>query len=56
MNTNKIKNKFSNVINELNVKLFDILSKLCVDLFLKRNGNDLFSKYDAVVEKVADNE
>ena len=50
------KNKLSNVINESNVKLFDILSRLCVDLFLKKTGRDLLSKHDAVMESVVDKE
>ena len=32
----KKKKKLSNVINEPNVKLFDILSRLCVDFFWKK--------------------
>ena len=50
------KKKLSNVINESNVKLFDILSRLCVDLFLKKAGRDLLSKHDAVMESVVDKE
>ena len=54
MNTNK--KTLSNVINESNVKLFDTLSRLCVDLFLKKTGRDLLSKHDAVMESVVDKE
>ena len=54
MNTNK--KTLSNVINESNVKLFDTLSRLCVDLFLKKTGRDLLNKHDAVMESVVDKE
>ena len=56
MNTHKNKNKLPNVINESNVKLFDILSRLCVALSFLKNDRDLLNKYDAVMEKVVDKE
>ena len=43
LNPNKNKNKVSNVIIESNIK-HDILSRLCVDCFLKRIGRDLLNK------------
>lgn len=52
----KNKNKPSNLINEYNVKLFNILLGSCVDFFLKRIGLNLLNKHNAVVEKVADHE
>ena len=36
--------------------MFDILSRLRVDLILKIIGRDLLNKYDAVMKKVVDNE
>ena len=51
MNTNKNKNKLANVVNESNVKLLNILSRLCADLFVKRITRDLFNKY-LIYEKV----
>ena len=36
--------------------MFDILSRLYVGLSLKKIGRDLLNKYDAVMEKVVDNE
>ena len=36
--------------------MFDILSRLHVGLSLKKIGRDLLNKYDAVMEKVVDNE
>ena len=43
LNPNKNKKKLSNVIIESNIK-HDILSRLCVDCFLKRIGRDLLNK------------
>ena len=56
LNPNKNKNKLLNVIIESNVK-HDIISRLCVDWFLKRIGRDLLNKlvrYYVVMEKVVD--
>ena len=38
------------------MKVLDILSRLCVVLFLKRIGRDLLNKYDAVMKKAVDHE
>ena len=35
--------------------MFDNLSRLCVDLFLKKIGRNLSNKY-AIMEKIADNQ
>ena len=56
MNTNKKKNKLSNKIHESDFKVFDILSRLCLDLSLKRIGHDFLNTYDAVMKKVVDHE